>query len=229
MPISYKGANAVNGPQPISMDRFGLWTGTFTKTVKTEQAYAFMPLPKSNHPTYTWLQLEKARMQHKGPWTDIVMEFAGIPKNDTEPVYEFIGELSQEPIETHPDFDKILEAAGLTLADVQSSGDNKVFTGFPDSVKESDNKFVQALYGVESYLLAGGTWRMTYCTRREPRADTKRYGKIDTPAGNPPSFDDRNWLYYRFNYEERGKTYRVVKEWKLGGRGGVNELVYDQT
>jgi hypothetical protein len=226
--MNYKGAAVVNGPSPIEMDRFGLWTGKFTKTVPTANAHINMPGVKSNHPVYIWLQLERARMVHRGPFTDIVSDYAGIPANNTDPVYQLFSTKSSEPIDSHQDFEDILSEAGLTLDDNATTGvlnADGTFRGFPASVKESENDDVKSLFGVESYLLRGATWRKTYMTRSRPTSVNKLQ-KVDNPDGNPPNFGGREWLYDGLSYTERGKTFAVTEEWKLGGINRINRLIY---
>lgn len=231
MGITYYGKAETDGASPLVMDRYGLWTATFTRTVKTEEVASKFPRRKMDHPVYPWLQLEGARMNHRGPWTDIMMDFAGIRDNETEPEYELMGSLSTEPIEAHPDFEDILSTAGLVLEKASQNpagvlDDDGQFRGFPKSVKESDTDGVAELFGVDSFLYPGAVWRKTYMTRRRP-SDVKNLGRVDTPEGNPPTFDGgRNWLFHDFNYKERGKTFAVIKEWKLSGFGGANPLIY---
>jgi hypothetical protein len=148
--------------------------------------------------------------------------YAGIAEEvlDTDPVYDFLIGVSEEPIETHPNF---VSSIGGTADDPLNEAifdDAGIFLGFPANAPND-------LGGVRSYLNSGQcTWRKTWNSKTQP-VDATTIGDIDVPEGSPPTLGaGRNWVYYGMQFTLRGKVYQITKEWRASGRKGWNSIIY---
>jgi hypothetical protein len=202
-------------------------------------------LPKVNsvHPIFTYISMEKREMSLKGPYARAVCSYAGIENSVsdfTAPFYELIIGLSEEPIETHPNFvSKIGWTAmapknGAVFRHVNtgqrvtqyakaSNNDGYVFDSFLVFVDGKLNEFAK----VESYLEASQvTWRKTYNGVAHP-SNLVEAGKIGNPDGPAPSLPSgRNWLDMGITATKRGSAVQLVHEWRASGRRGWIQSVY---
>lgn len=222
----------LEGVGEIVTDRFGLDTGKAYWQAPTAQALVLAPQLLSAHPDASYMKMERRVIQFAPPFARIIGDYVGIMNNETTPVYELVGSVSEEPIQTHPEFDDIAgtpddPAHGAIFVDengyISFDPGRATFSHFAAIVEGEKNE----LAGVTAYLDPGQVvWRKTWITRTRP-TDISQLGEIDSPEGNPPSLGSgKNWLYYALRFEQRGEVYQVNKEWKASGRGGWNSLIY---
>lgn len=217
----------------ITQDRYGLWSGrVIFETIPDLVMQRLRATRKyDSHPLFNWLEMERVSMRPNGAFVELDAEYFGISGNDSEPVYEMANAAGEFPIEHHPNFPEIVKAAGLT-PDKYLDEDGK-FKGFPaqklpEGGDGHDYPEGRNLAGVESYMGYGEViWRCVHNTRTRPSQDQiEAVGKIQTPEGNPPTPQGRNWILAAHPFTQRGKTYQVTREWKLSGPFGANPEVY---
>lgn len=205
----------------LSTDRYGL-----SSAIATYSRYDFglgdpgLPVSfGSTHPVWTYLECDKVQVSHNGTHWEARADFFGVT-GAPAPIYELDMSLSEEPIETHPDFFMVLGGSVNLPYNGAIFDEDGTFKGF---VKDGDNdEFV----GVRSYLSPGAVWRKVYVSKTKP-SDMSLLGKIDVPEGSPPTVSSgRNWLYSSLSWEQRGLTYQIRKEWRLSGRQGWNISIY---
>lgn len=228
--IQYKtvGANFwIHRLHDITQDRYGLFEGRCTWLCVPDAFSSAIPAPNSGHPHYPWLELERWSSRSQGAFVAIEAEYYGIEGNESEPTYELANSAGEFPIESHPNFDGILEAVGLSRSDVEDEDGR--FTGFPMKVNGDDYPVGKKMAGVEAFLGYGEVvWRKVWNARSAPSASELRViGRIDNPEGDVPTPDGRDWILITNAYSSRGKTFRRTKEWKLSGPDGANPDIYD--
>jgi hypothetical protein len=211
--------------------------GLETCTAVFKSAVGEVPAMFTYHPVFTWLNLERRRVDlspegNRG-FTVTTGEFAGI-SGPTVPIYELDLGLSEEPIETHPKF--VTDIAGTASAPlngaifvdegtglITSDDAHAVFSKFVSTIAGDRNPFA----GITSYLdFSNSIWRKTEMLATNP-TDLTLLGDIATPAGPAPALDTgQNWLFIGMSYIQRGLVYSVKWEWRASGRRGWNETIY---
>ena len=147
--------------------------------------------------------------------------------------YSFDGSFNQEPIQSHPNLQFLLDTYGGT---VDADGDIRWELNLPDSAKgrvgglrlpkTKDGKPKNPLFGTESWLALGAVWSITYAVRALPDDLLDDVGCIVTPRGNPPTPADRNWLKMAPVGRKRGNVGQVTERFMLSGIGGWVPDVY---
>lgn len=226
----------------LNTDLYGLSTCSLTATCP-QNRYDLIPAMFSFHPVFTWLHVERQRVRIQEGRLNITCEYAGIIGGQTEPIYELSLGLSEEPIQTHPNF--TVNATG--------GGDGQPIAGTPSEPKhgaifkddrgrittnDATGNFVEfrsqlgvgvpnPFAGIVSYLDFGSaTWRKRWYSVSRP-TDITYLGHIQYPEGPAPGLGGlRNWLYVGLNYEQRGLVYGITKEWKASGRLPWNPNIY---
>ncbi len=234
----------------LMTDRTGLDTCTAVFSVP-QADWASLPRVNSAHPIFTYITMERRRLKFIDGYAVATCDYAGFDDTGSggggysQPVYELVVGLSEEPIETHP---KFVEDIGGTASDPingsmwehqgtrvwtwdgadNNPGDNNgwQFKGF--LVLNADgslNDFAK----IETYLSTTNmTWRKTWNVRATINS-IRNAGKIDSPPGGPPDIDnggDINWLNMGVTQTRRGSAYQLTQEWRASGRRGWNETVY---
>lgn len=138
---------------------------------------------------------------------------------------------SEEPIETHPQFNTTsasivnLSGGALTEGDAVNST-----TG--GAVFDQDGRFLYfnrgakaALFGVSSYLSPSLVYRRAYSTSTTP--SLTKVGRIVTPAGDFPSVTSGvTWLCTGIQYTQKGKSFDVSEDFRASDTKGWNEYIY---
>lgn len=230
--IQYKFLNGqrvwIHRLHDITQDRYGLFEGRCTWMTAPDYFPNAIPAANSGHPLYPWLELERWSSRTQGAFVAIEAEYYGISGNESEPVYELSNSAGEFPIEGHPNFDGILSGAGLERSDVVDENDR--FIGFPvNPPGENNYPTGRNLSGVEAFLGYGEVvWRKVWNARSAPSGGNLQViGKVDSPEGNPPTPSGRDWILITNSFNQRGKTYRRTKEWKLSGPDGANPDIYN--
>ena len=192
-------------------------------------SFGLMPAMLSAHPIWTWLYMEKRRVEVTPGFLVITGQYAGITGGRTPSVFEVSFAGCEEPIETHPDF--VSDIAGLPSAPLNgavfidpesgkiSTDDEKaVFDKFRVNVGGSRNAFA----GVAAYLSPEATAREIWLGTAMVSA--AGLGHISGP-GIGVSVPG-NWLFTGVSSQQRGRVYSNAKEWRASGRNGWNNTIY---
>ena len=138
--------------------------------------------------------------------------------------YEVECTTGEEPIESHPRIEKLMQIYGGEEKDGRVT--------FPATITDSSGKTVQnALFGASVYYVAGIVWTRQWLSVSLPERIVKAVGKIDEPP-NPPGRElpalpgKRNWLKMRGIARWRGNVWHVTEGWMLSDEGGWNNDVY---
>ena len=212
----------------FSTDRYGVDTMELVVKIPDQLFPQQILADYSPHPRFSNLLLSKRNGQKTEPgWWTVSYTFEGfVNQEPEEPTYELVGSLSQEPIETHPDFAAFAtEENGAIFIDpetlLQSDAPNRIFKEFANVDGAANQKA-----GVTSYLEPSVEWRETRFSRSRPTSLTG-LGNIQTPNGSPPNLSPRDWLYWSESYIRRGGVYQITSTWKLSGRNGWDPDIYD--
>lgn len=144
------------------------------------------------------------------------------PEPLPEPVWILKRSPSEEPIETHPNFDTFGIPANGAKFD-----DDGLFLGFSGT-----GAFEGSIWaGIEKFLDGGAVVQKTSVYRKVPSGiSTSPIPFIENPSGtppwSPPTSPDRNWLKTDLVITQRGAAFEVVEEWTLSGQRGWNETIY---
>lgn len=226
-----KGEKITHRIWDTTKDRTGLERGVVEFLVPRTKVKDQLPRKNDRHPKLGYLEYESHSTKGRGPWVKIIVEFFGIDGNETDPVFEMDASTGTFPIENHPEFDAILsgavEGGELTRTDVTDIKGR--FTGFPIKPPSGNYKRGKNLAGIEKYVdLSGAVWRVTYNTKNNPYSDIADLAKIDSPEGDPPTPNERDWMLTDLSIQQRGQTWQVTKEFSLSGEGGSNMDIYDR-
>lgn len=166
----------------------------------------------------------------------------GTPGDDSELIVVSLeGADNEEPIETHPNFEKIAKiylydesegkfARYLIGDDAALPGPKKggIF-GVGDALASLTVK--NPLYGVEAFLTPGVVFRRSYSVTSVP---SDVYQGIGSIIERPPSIErvnysregKRNWLKLAPRVSSRGNAYTVEEAYLLSGKAGWNKDIY---
>lgn len=242
----YYGKNGIitEDPGTLVTDRTGLCTCTATFKIRLN-LWSQLPNVGAGHPIFDFILMEKRELVLKGPWAIATCSYAGVAFTDEngpegQIVYELCSGVSEEPIETHPDFDKkiggtpmapenganfrnIADGSIANKAKKASTNDGYVFENFDLMVGAAKNDFAK----IESYLEAGQlTWKKTWAAKASAE-DLSNVGRIERPPGGAPRLPAKStWLNMGITSTKRGSAYTMVQEWRASGRRGWNERIY---
>lgn len=165
---------------------------------------------------------------------EVTLHFEGLESEsqDDQTTFEFDVSMSEDPIESHPNFEAIAAKYGWDEVE-------RAFPKAPPEGTESGSALGKKskakknpLYGMESYLAVGAVYRKTYAVKRIPSNVLRGIGGIvERPPGvgqfNLPSTGGkRNWLKLAPKIRRRGNSVEVTEEWMLSGPNGWNQDVY---
>nr|BAR33211.1 hypothetical protein [uncultured Mediterranean phage uvMED] len=233
MPSTTNGATSVvtQISERFETDRFGVDSIEMTVEIPNASFPSQMLVEFAEHPDFSSMLLTRRTGQRGKPgWWTVNYVFEGFLVSLPDPTYELTTSLSQEPIQTHPDFATF---AGTPSTNPPING--SVFvdpdTGFGS--RKSNAIWKEFAFkgtanekaGIESYLAPGAEWRETKFQTSRPTG-IRDVGTIETPAGSPPTLSGRNWLAWGETYVRRGHIYQVTSTWKLSGRNGWDTDIY---
>lgn len=207
-------------------DKYGVISLRQSYKCPSASAFTLAPVAWAVHPIYSDLQNDISQMEVDlgddavDAVATVICTYVGQSAGSTvPPIYEVEMSLSEDPIDTHPDFVSTIggtRSAPLNNAVFNSDG---TFKGFPANATNN-------LGGVRSFLNPQAIWRETSFASSSP-SSLSSIGKIQTPSGSPPSLGTgRNWLFSAYTWTRQGSAYRVTKEWRSSGIGGWNTLIY---
>jgi hypothetical protein len=168
---------------------------------------------------------------------EVAAHFEGLDPSGTQPgedqvTFEFDVSMSEDPIESHPNFDAIAEKYGWDETE-------RAFPKFPPGTTSEGSALSKKskvkknpLYGTESFLAMGAIFRKTYVARSIPEGVLRGIGGI---VERPPDIGQfhipstggkRNWLKLAPKIRRRGNSVEITEEWMLSGPNGWNKDVY---
>ena len=241
MPSTTNGATSVvtQISERFETDRFGVDSIEMTVEIPNASFPSQMLLegaiyparPPASSSAFPNMSLTRRTGQRGKPgWWTVNYVFEGFLISAPDPTYELTTSLSQEPIQTHPDFATF---AGTPSTDPPING--SVFvdpdTGFES--RKSNAIWKEFAFkgtanekaGIESYLAPGCEWRETKFQTTEPTGICD-VGTIENPAGPNPTLSGRDWLAWGETYVRRGYVYQVTSTWRLSGRNGWDTDIY---
>lgn len=153
--------------------------------------------------------------------TCVCSYFGMAPQTHTDPVFDYQGGTSSEPIETHDRFDN--------LAGTSASPKNGAVFGDDGSFKSFSGDGANKLLGVQYYLTPAVNVSVTYWTRKVP--DLSRRMKIyKEPEIGKDLFkrvpNVKNYLLVDMPYRRVGDLYQVTEQYMGSGSRGWNEAIY---
>jgi hypothetical protein len=215
-------------------DRFGIDTVELVVKIPDNLFPSQVLSDFAPHPRFSNMLLSRRSGSRNEPgYMTVSYLFEGfLDEAPEEPTYELLGSLSQEPIQTHPDFSTVIAGTpndaknGAIFVDpqtrLQSEASNAVFKEFLNSPEPGS----QSKAGVDSYLEPSVEWRETKFQKTRPNSVTD-LGNIQDPAGNPPDLAPRDWIVWSYSYIRRGALYQVTTTWRMSGRNGWDPDIYD--
>ena len=239
MAYTSNGANSVVNQISVRFetDRFGVDSiemaveipdASFPSSMLAEGAQYPPPTPGAVSPFPNMSLTRRTGQRGKPGWWSVNYVFEGFLVSLPDPTYELTTSLSQEPIQTHPDFS--------TFAGTPASPNNNSIFIDPETGLRSQK--INAIWkefavsgsanekgGIESYLAPGAEWRETKFQETRPTG-IRDVGTIEPPVGPNPTLSGRNWLAWGETYVRRGHIYQVTSTWKLSGRNGWDTDIY---
>lgn len=237
----------------IVTDRFGLdsgnvvWHSEYPERANKGSIFSLTDLPQKGdpHPYAPWLKMVRRRLKLEPEVCKIIGEFEGVAAG-TEPVYTLQVGLSEEPIESHPNFSVFAGKPsyprnGALFVDgsgqITTDDGTGVFAGFSAYTQVGTAVWKNTLWaGIKNYLdFSRAVWTASYYTPTKPSDAYDSLGRISTPIGDPPRFKwrdsdtdatTRNWLYMGLDLEQRGGAYKVSHQWCLSAVGNWNGAIY---
>src|SRR5215472_7929154 len=217
-------------PGELVTDLYGLSTCTLIATAPMNRL-DLVPGLFTPHPIWTYLTVERQRVTIKDARLNIALDYAGVP-GSTQPIYELVAGVGEEPIETHPRF--------IYFAGRPSAPLNGAWFIDPNSGQQSDNDdtaifshftllvdgALNPKAGISAYLdFSQACWRQRYYSTAYPN-DAAYLGSIQWPPGAPSLGASRNWIYQGLTFEQRGIVYGITREWKASGFRGWDPDIY---
>lgn len=195
--------------------RLRWWAPDLTTAINGAIPWSELGLLRENQPrTFT----RKAAGDVGGYEVTSTVEGHQSPSSAAGEEFEINASTSEDKIETHPDFQLLLDSYEGT--EDSQTGRAK----WPKTVGETEDP--NPMHGVDAYLVPGITWTRKWVATQLELGYIKRLGTIDTPPGNPPELDgNRNWLLVRITGTWRGNIWQFSASWLLSGpRGFVPEM-----
>lgn len=206
------------------VDATGVISLTQKYACKWEDLLTLCPKPYDPHHTFSYLLAKENGITfvRKGPYAEITVEYAGIEYDEEDPpppVYSFTIEAGEEPIDSHPHWDDIVNAAGGSDYILWKDPDKKVFEAFKADAQTN-------LAGVQTYLTGTFVWRESKVTKSMPNQLTYAF-TVQSPPGGPPSLKSGcQWLFVPGGFTKEGGVYRVENAWKASGPKGWHSTIY---
>jgi hypothetical protein len=198
------------------------------KTADIETLFNSLVRRSTAHPKYTFLGLEsKSITFDEGGqaaisllWTGSSAATSGTPPLPA-PIWTLSRSPSQEPIDTHPDFEAF---AGTPASPLNGAifDEDGLFVRFA-----ADDPNVWG--GVSKYLEMAAVLTKVSVVRTEPSSD-EVIPRRETPstgsAIDVPTITGRNWLKTDYSKKQSGSVWELTEEWTMSGQQGWNEELY---
>ncbi|MEQ1861998.1 MAG: hypothetical protein ABMA13_18930 [Chthoniobacteraceae bacterium] len=172
----------------------------------------------------------------------VTLHFEGLSDdaadNEEEKVtFELDTSMAEDPIQTHPFFDKLKSRYGWDATKEQFSEtlpDDAQQAALSAGAQGSKAK-KNPMFGVESWLVVGAVFRKTYAARIIPASILRGIGTI---VSRPPGIEQfkipnparkRNWLKLAPKIKRRGNAVEITEEYMLSGPNGWLADMYGQS
>jgi len=164
---------------------------------------------------------------------EVSITLEGLEKEPTEKVFEIDASMAEEAIKTHPKFEDLKKTFGWDeslgtfseyLPNDTSSG------GLSSGSQNGSTRKKSKMYGVESWLVAGALYRVSYSSTTVPSSIFYGVGTVQTPPSigkfNLPNLGKRNWLKLAPKVRMRGNSIEISLEYMLSGPLGWFTEIY---
>lgn len=185
-----------------------------------------LPELEDEHPDDVRLQCyNKAITYGELSFVTCVCSYFGIaPQKQTDPVFDYSGGTSSEPIETHDRFDVFAGTNGSPLNGAKYDETTGAFLEF--SGTDSGD-----LIGVQYYLTPAVNVSVNYWSDKEPDLSL-RMKVYDVPEIGKDRFIKvptvKNYLLVDMPYRKVGNLYQVTEQYMGSGARGWNEEIYEK-
>jgi len=163
---------------------------------------------------------------------EVSITLEGLENEPNQKVFEIDASMAEEPIKTHPQFEALKSQFGWDeslgtfseyLPTDTSAG------GLKSGAQNGSTRKKSKLYGVESWLVAGALYRVSYSATSVPSSIFYGVGTVQTPPSiqkfNMPNLGKRNWLKLAPKVRMRGNCIEITLEYMLSGpRGWFTEI-----
>lgn len=165
---------------------------------------------------------------------EVTLHYEGLEDDakEDQTTFEFDVSMSEDPIESHPNFEAIAKKYGWDAVERAFPKSAPEGTESGSALGKKSKAKTNPLYGLESYLAVGAVYRKTYAVKRIPANVLRGIGSIvERPPGvgqfNLPSTGGkRNWLKLAPKIRRRGNSVEITEEWMLSGPNGWNGDIY---
>jgi hypothetical protein len=227
----------------LTTDYTGLSSGSAVFSIPREK-WAQLPKIYSPHPVFSFLGMSHSEVSMQDGFAIMEAEYRGVslPQGEfTTPTYELTIGVTEEPIETHPNFTTRLAGTATdpkngsiwrhlesgiisTTRRKATDGSGYVFAGW----ELTQGGKVSPYYGIERYLDVGNiTWRMKRHGRVGSTAINEA-GTIQNPSGPHPTLPGkRNWMNMGTTMTQEGAAATFTTEWRASGPRGWDRNIYD--
>lgn len=199
-------------------------TGTGVFKIDKDKAFTNPPRIGDPHPHDNRVRVINFTLSGGALQYDYNVQYFGLAANPTKSIYSYYTSLSEEPIETHKDFDAFGGTAVAPATGAVFDPDTKLFDGFNDLA-------AQDLIGVRGFLTGQGSIRRTFYTTSvftgmEDITTTREV----RPGVIPGLSVEQNVLKTNWSSDLIGNNfYRVTEEYLLSGRAGWSETIYESS
>lgn len=165
----------------------------------------------------------------EGSGFEVSVTYEGLEdgKDEGNTEYDFDPSFSEEPIESHPLIEELVDRYDGQVKD------NKVT--FPSTIPDDSGGLgggdggerSNPLAGLTTFLSLRSVFRMTYTRKKLPKNLLRDIGTIK--SGLPNSFPTpagRDWIVMAPKVSERGNAFQITEEWMMSPPGGWPENVY---
>ncbi len=207
----------------LSEDFTNTLSGSATFTVKKSEALTRPPKFGQSHPYSKAARIIAITLVGDASTYHYDVQYFGLTANPSRPVYSFYSSLSEEPIETHPNFSEFAGDPDTPKNNAVFDKDG-LFLGFGDGAGDD-------LTGVRGYLTGSPSVRKTWFTTKvfeglEDIGDTRRINKGEIPGIS----EQTNALKTNWSSRPIGLDYyEVTEEFLLSGIGGWNPVIYEKS
>jgi len=166
--------------------------------------------------------VDRSASDDNGDWI-LTLNHEGVrPGAEIEETFELDGSTSEDPIETHPDWEALKNKYKAIM-------DGEKLDSWPAKITIDGESRKNPMLGVSAFLNIGAVWRRGFGEKNFPTYLLREIGCIDNPRGKmqPPTLPEgRNWIKRSLKATWRGNIWTINEEWLASGRGGWNRDIY---
>lgn len=199
-------------------------TGTGRFLIDKNKAFTNPPKIGDPHPHDKRVRVINYTLSGGATQYEYNVQYFGLAANPTKPIYSYYTSLSEEPIETHPDFEVFGGTAAAPATGAVFDEDTGLFEGFNDEAAAD-------LVAVRGFLTGQGSIRRTFYTTSvftgmEDITTTRNVREGVIPGVSV----SQNVLKTNWSSDIIGNNfYRVTEEYLLSGRDGWSSTIYESS